>query len=106
MPLFMVKAGVLLRDIETCFKYLLVSPQIITSVGSYSSLFFSIQAFVHPGDEVGGAVIFVGGADSCNCLHKVIVVEPYFDCYAPMTKMAGGKLVPIPLRPVSNNYTI
>ena len=37
---------------------------------------------------------------------QVIVVEPYFDCYAPMTKMAGGKLVPVPLRPVNIKFEI
>ncbi|XP_065918006.1 kynurenine--oxoglutarate transaminase 3-like isoform X2 [Dysidea avara] len=54
--------------------------EIITTIGSYNALFYSFQSFVHPGDEV-------------------VVIEPFFDCYSPMTKMAGGVLKPVPLRP-------
>ena len=41
--------------------------------------------------------------DGCGSLFspQVVVIEPFFDCYAPMTKMAGGVLKPVPLRPVS-----
>jgi kynurenine--oxoglutarate transaminase/cysteine-S-conjugate beta-lyase/glutamine--phenylpyruvate transaminase len=53
--------------------------EVVVGTGAYSALFFTFQAFVHPGDEV-------------------VLIEPFFDCYAPMTKMAGGKVVGIPLR--------
>ena len=57
--------------------------EVLVTDGAYEALFTAILGHVNPGDEV-------------------IIIEPYFDCYEPMVKLAGGTPVFISLKPVSN----
>jgi len=54
--------------------------EVLVTDGAYEALFTAILGHVNPGDEV-------------------IIIEPYFDCYEPMVKLAGGTPVFISLKP-------
>ncbi|CAG2066288.1 unnamed protein product, partial [Timema podura] len=61
--------------------------EVIVTSGAYQALFNTIMGHTSPGDEV-------------------IIIEPFFDCYYPMVKAAGGVPRFIPLRPKKTSGSI
>lgn len=57
---------------------------VLITNGAYGSLFNIITSLVEPGDEV-------------------IIIEPFYDCYAPISIVAGAKCVFVPLKPKSTS---
>jgi kynurenine--oxoglutarate transaminase/cysteine-S-conjugate beta-lyase/glutamine--phenylpyruvate transaminase len=54
--------------------------EVLVTVGAYGSLFNAFSSFLNDGDEM-------------------IIIEPFYDCYAPMGIVSGAKCRFIPLRP-------
>uniref|UniRef100_A0A183BB95 kynurenine--oxoglutarate transaminase n=1 Tax=Echinostoma caproni TaxID=27848 RepID=A0A183BB95_9TREM len=75
-------AGSLTKDTFAPTRHLDALSEVIVSVGAYGALSAAISSLIDHGDEV-------------------IIMDPSFDCYAPMTEFAGGVPVFIPLRPTS-----
>lgn len=55
------------------------STEILVTSGATQGIFTTIQALVHPGDEV-------------------VILDPSYDCYSPAVHLAGGKAIHIPMR--------
>lgn len=65
-------SGLLNREIDA-------DTEILIAIGASDAISCALLAHVNPGDEV-------------------IIIEPAFDCYEPMTRLAGGVPVFVPLR--------
>lgn len=63
--------------------------EVLVTAGAYEALYATIQGHTNPGDEW-------------------IIIEPFFDCYEPMVRSAGGVPRFIALKPVcsSNKYIL
>lgn len=80
-------AGPLAKNTFAPTRHVDALNEVIVSVGAYGALSAAISSLIDHGDEV-------------------IIMDPSFDCYAPMTIFAGGVPVFVPLKPNSVSYFI
>lgn len=66
---------------KLCNREINPMKEVLVTVGAYEALFTAFQGFVNPGDEV-------------------IIIEPYFDCYEPMTKQGMFKFYKLKFVPI------
>jgi kynurenine--oxoglutarate transaminase/cysteine-S-conjugate beta-lyase/glutamine--phenylpyruvate transaminase len=80
--------------------------EILITSGAYGSLIGTLLAFLNEDDEVfshlNTCIIILSILN--NSIHqknvfKVVIIEPFFDCYAPMSVIAGAKCKFVPLKP-------
>lgn len=57
--------------------------EVLVTVGAYGSLFNAMSSFVEKGDEI-------------------IIIEPFYDCYAPIATIAGANCKFVTLKPNEN----
>lgn len=79
----------LVNSISKCYGKLLnreIDPlsEVLVTVGAYGSLFNAFSSFLNDGDEV-------------------IIIEPFYDCYAPMSVIGGANTKFVPLKPKSKD---
>ena len=81
----------LVKALASFYTELLLRPtdirsqsEVLITNGAYEALFTAISGFVEEGDEV-------------------IIIEPFFDCYEPMVRAAGGCPRFIALKPVKED---
>ena len=67
--------------------------EVLVTNGAYGALFTGEEL------RINGCLIaiFVAIMGHINQGDEVIIIEPYFDCYEPMVRIAGGTPVFIPL---------
>lgn len=79
----------LANGIAKCYSTLLKREinalnEVLVTVGAYGSLFNALSSFLDEGDEM-------------------IIIEPFYDCYAPMGVIAGAKCKFVALKPKANS---
>lgn len=77
----------MVQAVATLYSQLVGRPidpmnEVLITSGAYEALYSTIQGHVEEGDEV-------------------VIIEPFFDCYDPMVKFAGGVPRYVPLRLVT-----
>lgn len=82
----------MVKALSTLYSHLIgrqinAETEFLVTVGAYEALYSTFMSLVDVGDEV-------------------IIIEPFFDCYEPMVKMAGGTPIFIPLCLSENSNSI
>jgi kynurenine--oxoglutarate transaminase/cysteine-S-conjugate beta-lyase/glutamine--phenylpyruvate transaminase len=74
--------------------------EVLITGGAYGALYFAVLSNVGIGDEVSPFQSKkVAKSSNFVVFLKVIIIEPFFDCYGPLVQLAGGTPVFVALKP-------